>query len=299
MKRGDIKTGDIKVGNDKNGDIKNSSIKTGIRRFYVACKKYVAIAKINFANRLAYKVDMVSDIFFSIFIFSILHFLYRATAGITPSSAIEKLSLAQIMWVMFLATVFSGVRHKGVSKELNKEILSGQIAYQLNRPYSYAMFHFAQHVGTLLPTVIFSGIVSGIFLYFLVGLPPLYLGPCLLGTIMLFIGVVIIFLIQFCIGLCAFWIGNVDPLRWIYMQIMIIAGGGAVPLAFFPSFIKKILMMLPFSNAGYGAARIIVGCPRSDLWQYFGLQIFWLFMMLLITRFLFKRGIKNVVICGG
>jgi ABC-2 type transport system permease protein len=262
-------------------------------------KKYLAIVKINFANRMAYPVDIISEIIFLTFIFSILFFLHKATAGIAPTSPIEKISLAQTMWIIFFTTIFAGERGKGVSHALNDEILSGQIAYQLNRPYSYAIFHFAQHIGTKLPAIILGGLITSFYVYFLVGLPTMSLGSLFLGLTMICIGIVINFLIQFCIGLTAFWIGNVDPLRWIYLQVMIVAGGMSVPLALFPAAIKKIILLLPFSNVIYGAARIIVGCQNADLLFYVFMQLFWLGMMLLITRFIFKLGVKNVVICGG
>lgn len=269
------------------------------RKFYASLKKYFAIAKINFVNRLAYPVDIISEVVFLAFIFSILFFLHRSTAGITPMNPIEQLTLSQTMWIIFFANIFAGARIKGVSHVLNDEILSGQIAYQLNRPYSYAMFHFAQDLGSKLPSIIFGGAITGFFLHFIVGIPPVSMESLLIGIGMLLIGMVINFLILFCIGLCAFWVGYVDPIRWIYMQVMIIAGGAAVPLAFFPSALKKIILVLPFSNVVYGAARIIVGCQRSDLFFYLWLQLFWLVMMLFLARFLFKIGVKNVVISGG
>ncbi len=269
------------------------------KSIYASLRKYLAIVKINFANKMAYPVDIISEVLLLTFIFSILFFLHRATAAITPSTPIEKLSLAQVMWIIFFANVFAGERGKGVSHALNDEILSGQIAYQLNRPYSYAIFHFAQHLGSRLPSIIFGGSLTGAFLYFIVGLPKISASALLLGSTMLFVGIVISFLIQFCIGLCAFWIGPVDPLRWIYMQIMVVAGGAAVPVAFFPHAIKKIILLMPFSNVVYGAARIIVGCQQSDLLFYLRLQIFWLIMMLIIARLFFKFGVKNVVISGG
>lgn len=274
-------------------------MKTYIKTICTGFKKYVAIAKINFANKLVYPVDIVSEIIFLTFIFSILFFLYQATAKIAPTSPIEKLSLVQILWIAFFANVFAGERDKGVARALSDEIISGQIAYQLNRPYSYIMFHFAQHVGGRLPSIILGGAVTGLFLHAIVGIPNVSLCAFLLGAAMLCVGIVMSFLMQFCMGLCAFWIGNVDPLRWIYAQIMVVAGGAAIPLAFFPMAVRKVLLLLPFSNVAYGAARIIVGCPHNDLFFYLGLQLFWLVMMLIITKILFRVGVKNVVICGG
>ncbi|KKP35841.1 MAG: ABC transporter permease protein [candidate division TM6 bacterium GW2011_GWF2_32_72] len=274
-------------------------MKSWFKKVYASLKKYLAIVKISFSNKMAYTVDLISEILFLTFIFSILYFLYLATSKVAPSSPVEKLSLVQTMWIVFCVNVFVALRGRGVSYLLKDEILSGQIAYQLNRPYSYIIFHFAQDFGTRLPLILFGGPFMGLFVYFLVGIPQISVLFLLLGVLMLFIGAIIAFLIQFCIGLCAFWIGDVDPIRWIYLQIMVVAGGASVPLAFFPVFIRKIVLLLPFSNVAYGASRILVGCHHDDVLFYLGMQIFWLIMMLIITKILFRTGVKNVVICGG
>jgi ABC-2 type transport system permease protein len=100
----------------------------------------------------------------------------------------------------FCANVFANERGKGVSHLVNDEILSGQIAYQLNRPYSYILFHCAQYFGTKLPTLIIGGTISGVFVYSLVGAPMLSVGALLLGSIMIFIGMVMAFLMLFVWG---------------------------------------------------------------------------------------------------
>lgn len=274
-------------------------MKVGIKHFYAALQKYGAVAKINLANRLTYPIDIAMEVAFLIFVSSIVYFLHRTTVASASPDQLEYLSLTQIMWITFFANIFAAERGKGVSFILKEEILSGQIAYQLNRPYSYMLFHFAQNIGTRLPSMVFGGTAVGLFLYGVVGMPHFSLGILLLGMMMVCIGIVMGFLMQFCIGLCAFWIGDIDPLRWIYMQIIFITSGVAVPIALLPSAIKKFLLCLPFSNIIYGAARVIVGCQQSDLFFYLGLQLFWLIVMLVITRFFLKIGVKNVVVGGG
>lgn len=264
-----------------------------------ALKKYGAVAKISFLNRLAYPIDTLMEISFLAFIFAILFFLQRAATGITPSSPIEKLSLAQTMWTAFLSNIVAGERGKTIMHLLNDEVLSGQIAYQLNRPYSFMLFHLAQFLGGRLPSLIICAAATAPLLYALVGLPPLTLGTFMLGAAMLCTGTILGFFLQFCIGLSAFWIGNIAPIRWIYYQVVVVTSGMIVPLAFFPEALRSILQLLPFSNISYGAARVIVGCSRSDLLWYVGLQLFWIAMFMLISRAIFRAGVRNVVVSGG
>lgn len=274
-------------------------MKTNQKGLRATVKKYGAVAKISFLNRLAYPVDTVMEIVFLTFIFAILFFLQRAAASCTPSSPIETLSLAQTMWTAFLSNIVAGERGKTIMHLLNNEILSGQTAYQLNRPYSFMLFHLAQFVGGRLPSLIFCAVATAPLLYWLVGLPPLTLGTFLLGAVMLCVGVLLSFFLQFCVGLSTFWVGNSAPLRWIYYQIVVVSSGMTVPLAFFPATLRTTLQLLPFSNISYGAARVIVGCSQTDLFWYVGLQLFWVVMIAFTSRAIFKAGVRNVVISGG
>lgn len=270
-----------------------------MKSIYLSLNKYWAVTKITFANRMTYRVDLFSEILFMTFMFSILFFLHRATASVTPTSSVEALSLVQTMWIIFLTILVAGDRGRDVLKIVNEDILSGQIAYQLNRPYSYTIFHFAQNIGTKLPTILFGGLLTSLYIYYLVGLPDISILTLLLGLLMACIGMVIGFLMRFGIGLGTFWIGNVAPIGWIYIQVMIVAGGLNIPPALFPGAIRKIILALPFPHVMYGAARVMVGCPQAEILFYVGMQLFWLVMLLLITRLLFKRGVQHVTICGG
>ena len=270
-----------------------------MKKLLSALKKYGAIVKITFMNRLVYTVDILSEIFFLFIMFSILYALHRATALVKSTSVIEVLSLNQTMWILFLTTMMLDERRFSIIKILKEEILSGQIAYQLNKPFSYPLFHFAQSFGARIPTMLFCGLISGIYIFMLVGLPPLSGLSLFIGLFMICIGTIISFLLSFCIGICAFWIGETDPLRWLYLQTMVIAGGLVVPPSMLPTTIKNIILALPFSHITYGAARVMLGCSTPDIIFYLGMQLFWLIMLLVITHFIFNRGVKNVTICGG
>lgn len=255
--------------------------------------------RITSATRLTYRVDQISEIVFVLVILTVLYFFHRTALASATSAQSEGLTLAQVMWIVFFVNVFASERKKGVSQLLNEEIFSGQIAYQLNRPYSYILFHLAQFLGDKIPSVLGTGTLCGFALYYFVGIPSISSASVLIGISMLLIGLVINFFMQFCIGLCAFWIGNVDPIRWIYKQLVSLAGGAVIPIAFFPQLIKKFMLYLPFSHMAYGASRIIVDFEHCDVFFYLCMELVWLLIIIVGARALFKRGIKNVVVGGG
>lgn len=261
-------------------------------------RKYYAIGRISLQTTLAYPVNQLSEFGYYSLLFCLLFFFQQATLQQAQQNQTEGLSLAQIMWIIFFVNIFEQ-RSKGVSYVLNQEIQSGQLAYRLNRPCSYMLFYYAEYLGERIASLIFSGITSGLMIYYLVGAPPTSIATLILGILMLFIGATISFFLQFCIGLCAFWIEGVDPLRWIYWQAQSVLGGAVIPLALFPQTIKKMVAFLPFANTFYGAAHLIVNFNLQNFQYYITLQLFWLFAVIVLARTLFKKGVKNVVISGG
>lgn len=270
----------------------------GRNKFFAAIRKYYAIARISAQAKLACPADQVSEIFFFLLLFAVLFLFQRATSIAANPGQTEGLTLVQFMWILFFVNIF-GQRKKGVSYTLGQEIQSGQIAYRLNRPCSYILFHYAEFIGDRLASLLFTGTTAGIVTYWLVGAPPISWLSLILGAIMLFFGATISFFIQLCIGLCAFWIEHVEPIRWIYWQAQSVAGGAVIPIALFPQGVKKIVMLLPFANTFYGAARVMVSFDSVDLYAYLVPQLFWLIATIILAQILFKRGIKNVVIGGG
>lgn len=266
--------------------------------FLASWRKYYAIARISMQAKLAHPADQFSEIIFFLLFFSVLFFFQQATSQVATPTQSEGLTFVQCMWILFFVNIF-GQRKKGISHTLSLEIQSGQIAYRLNRPCSYILFHYAEYIGDRIASLLFTGLAAALATYFCVGTPPLSLLSLTLGMIMLFAGATISFFIQLCIGLLAFWIEHVEPLRWIYWQAQSVAGGAVIPLALFPQSVKKIVLLLPFANTFYGGARIIVSFNVPDLIFYGTLQLFWLCATIIFAHILFRKGMKHVVIGGG
>lgn len=264
----------------------------------MSIRKYYAIARISAQAKLACPADQISEIVFFLLLLAVLFLFQQTTFKQALPSQTEGLTLVQITWIIFFVNIFVQ-RKKGVSYTLGQEIQSGQIAYRLNRPCSYILFHYAEYIGDRIASLLFTGTTAGIVTYWLVGPPPVSLLSLILGIIMLFMGATITFYIQLCIGLCAFWIEHVEPLRWIYWQAQSVAGGAIIPLALFPQAVKKIVLLLPFANTFYGAAHLIVRFNVTDLRFYLSLQLFWLCATIILAKILFQKGIKNVVVGGG
>lgn len=161
------------------------------------------------------------------------------------------------------------------------------------------IFHYFGFMGRNMTKVLFNLVVGIVVAWILVG--PILVTPIgvALGFFLLMLGYTLDFLIYFVIGILAFWIEDISAFNWIYAKMQMVFGGVVLPITLFPDALQKITLYLPFSQLYYGASRLIVDFQFSLLVQFFLTQIAWIFVLFLLTYFLFKKAMKYVSINGG
>lgn len=259
--------------------------------------KYYAILKVNLHNSSLYKSEFIIMTLRNIFVLVIFVQLYTATFASTPIKKFDNLGLMQVLWLLTIIRMFA--QDWTTITLMNNEIRSGEIAYTINRPYSYILFHYASFWGRNLPKIfvdVTSNLIAG---YFLIG--PLYIPVkiIILCLFMIIIGLTIEFLIQIIIGVLSFWLEDVTALKWVFGKTVTILGGGIIPIAMYPQKLKAILEFLPFINIYYNPARLAVDFNYQLFIKCLVLQLFWLLIISILALALFKKGIKNVSISGG
>ncbi|MNN70994.1 hypothetical protein D3C81_1868910 [compost metagenome] len=73
------------------------------------------------------------------------------------------------------------------------------------------------------------------------------------------LGFLMTFLVNYCIGLTAFWLTNADGVRGMFHLLRNISAGVLVPLTFFSQPIQQVLLYLPFQYMQYVPARVFIG----------------------------------------
>ncbi len=109
--------------------------------------------------------------------------------------------------------------------------------------------------------------------------------------------------IDFCvaalIGLSAFVSEDVSAFEWIYQKALFILGGMLIPLDFFPAWLRAISQATPFAFTVYGPARLFIQPSLERFgWLLVG-QVAWLVSLVLVTGWIFKRGVSWLTINGG
>ncbi len=176
-------------------------------------------------------------------------------------------------------------------------IRTGKFLTFLLRPVSHRYFALSQKVGHRILGIGLEGVpVYLLFLLiFKIKLIPMYPIWSMISILLSFL---IMFLINYCIGMTAFWFVKADGIRRMFLLIRDISAGVFIPLVFFPQVIQKILIFLPFQYVVYVPIRVFLGSYEAagqsmGIPEIVGMQALVCLAMWLFSEVLWRLGIKK------
>jgi ABC-2 type transport system permease protein len=262
-------------------------------------QKYLEIAKINAVNTLHHSTNLIGRGLILLIRIWIFTQLYRVTYEVQHTTIINGLTLPMIIWNLVFVQGFQIASRPAVSRMIDEEVKTGTLAYSINRPYSYNLFHYFAFMGRVIPSLLVNIGMGIVIAMLMVG--PIQVEPMSIvaGSILLFFGYALDFLMSLAIGLAAFWMEDTSAFMWIYHKGFMVFGGAILPIALFPDKVQAIAVRLPFAQLYYSAARILVYYDASLFIQYLTLQLTWIAVMGSIVFFMFQKGVRYVSLNGG
>ena len=226
--------------------------------------------------------------------------MYLQAWVIDGTTVIGGFTLGQLVSYLFVTIVFQRILPRfDISVEVEKDIDEGALIGYLTKPIDYTGFRFFREVPR---AVLFFSF--GILTYF-VGILLLNLVTPSILNILLFIPFFILayavsFFLFYTTALLTFWIGRHWWLRNFMVLFMIIAGGGLVPLTFFPPAIQFVLALMPFQYCYYIPATILQGYYAvTQLVEISLIGLFWLIVLYVLAKLVWHRGRRQYEGAGG
>lgn len=184
-----------------------------------------------------------------------------------------------------------------VEREIQMDFRSGKLAYLLPRPMSYLGFVFAEGLGVFCVNLFVLGVVTFGVTYWLVGAMPVALmfWPVIVGLSLMAGCLGIVF--QMMMGLCAFWMHEVEPLAWIWEKSLFALGGLILPLTIYPPVLMWIARFTPFPYILGGRSSLVLEMGHLG-WVLMGLCI-WLVVGVIGVCALYRKALKIVNVEGG
>src|SRR5579859_643333 len=227
------------------------------QRWRLAIGKYIAVLRVSIASNLAYIMEVVFRALLLIVLVFVLSQLWRTTFALHSSKILSGFSISDMVWYLVAAEAIA-MSLPALTRRIDQEVRSGQLAYLLGRPCNYVLYHFSQYLGERLVRLAMNAVVGSILALLIVGPPHFTWMGLAAWPLAAFLALCIDFVAYATIGLFAFWTENTESFSLIFSRLTLVLGGVLAPLEIFPQPLRSIAQALPFSAILYGPSRTLV-----------------------------------------
>lgn len=262
-------------------------------------KKYLFIFKSELMSNLQYIFNILVGFigyFIMLFIFlNLWKYIYS-----DPNELINGYSMNQMIWYVIITEIlWMSLGGKKLCRQICNDVRGGNIAYNINKPYSYIGYCIANHLGTITIKA-FLYIVLGITVgfIFLGSFPNLNILSIMAVLITGILATVISILLIICIGLFSFFIEDAIPFYWLYSKFILILGT-IFPIEYFPTTIQPILSYSPIYVVSYGPAKLFADFSWHNFSSIIIAQIIYVIIGYILCSLLYKKGVKKLNVNGG
>ncbi|MBT9138740.1 MAG: hypothetical protein DDT31_01315 [Syntrophomonadaceae bacterium] len=204
------------------------------------------------------------------------------------------------MLAMAFELVFYPPRY-GPQRYMAQQVRTGAIDTDLLKPMNFQVYMLGRNLGEVLfrfTTLVLVSCVVGVF-FLDMRLPASPLNG-LLFILSLGLGYLVLFSLNFLMGLLSMVTINITYLMWAYSAVVRFFAGQLIPLWFFPDGLRIVAEWLPFRSVYSIPLAIYIGrsSPEQiiqDLW----FQIFWAVVLVSVGHLLWSRVQTRLVGQGG
>ncbi len=194
----------------------------------------------------------------------------------------------------------------GLTTGIARSVREGEVKKYLIQPVDMIGYLLLQRVAHKLVyyVIAFLPFAFWFFLFrncFTNGFPPWHtFGLYLISLVLSFL---LGYFMEACMGLVAFWYLEVASLAFVYMLLSFFLSGHMFPLDWLPSepFNFQILVdILPFQYLAYFSAALFLGKIEGvDVYRGLAVEFAWVVFLIVLSRYLWHRGVKRYSGFGG
>lgn len=262
-------------------------------------RKYIHIYKSELISTLQYMLNILFrlvNFILLIFIFmNLWNYIYD-----NSSELINGYSKNQMIWYVIITEIIWGATDgRRYCRKIADDVRSGNIAYIINKPYSYIGYAISSHLGeTTIKTLIAIIVGFSMGMVFLKEFPVLSISAIIIVFLSGILAVLINSLIVTFIGLISFIIEDSNPIFWLYSK-MILVLGVLFPIEYFPGILAQIMRYSPIYVTCYGPAKLFVGFSYQSAIEIIISQVIYLGIAWTMCYVLYKKGVRKLNVTGG
>ena len=262
-------------------------------------KKYLFIFKSEIMSNITYIANILTGFigyFIMIYIFmNLWKYIYS-----DPSEVINGYSMSQMIWYVIVAEILWSVTGgRKLCARISNDVKSGNIAYNINKPYSYIGYILSSHLGLCAIRAIIYLVLGMVVGYIFLGsFPHLNVISVISVLITMLLSIIISVFLITSIGLISFFIEDSKPFYWLYSKFILVIGT-IFPIEFFPLWARGIITYSPIYAISYGPAKLFVNFSYTNLIYVITSQLFYIIISYMLCKLIYKKGVKNINVNGG
>lgn len=257
--------------------------------------RYWTVFKISFAQEFAYKLNFVMWRVRNVLQVLVAYFLWT-TIFSDPGRVVFGYDRARILTYIFGLIIIRAIVLSSRSIDIAGEVSQGLLTNYLLKPISYIKYWFVRDLSSKALNLIFS-VFEVAILFFLLH-PQFFLQTNIifffLSVISLTIAVVLFYLLMFISNMLPLWLPE-QPWSMTFLLLIFsdFLGGGIFPIDILPTYIAKILYLLPFPYLLFVPLQIYLG--KFDIatsLNSVAIGFAWIVLLTFITKVIWNAGLK-------
>lgn len=262
-------------------------------------KAYRSLASRSMQNALAYRTTYLISFASNLIGFLSLFTLWRAIYD--GREQLAGMSWDQMKAYLLITFMANSLLSWYSETAISNKVLDGSVAVDLLKPLDFQKARLAETVGT---SIVESGIaivILSVLMLTMTNIPvPHSITTWILFLLSLFGSLAVKFCIVYMAGLLCFWSTGSFGIVWSRIAITNLLSGAMVPLSFFPDWLEKLALYLPFQSIVHTPASIFM--ERMDVWeaaQWIALQWVWAIALWIAGMGMWRWAVRKVTIHGG
>lgn len=238
-------------------------------------------------NIIAYRVAEIFTLFATVAIWMAIY---------QSGDYVGSYTLPEMITYLVVGSFISVLTRSYAADKVAKTIRRGELSLYLTRPMSFLLFNLADRLGTMSFTTLLSAASMLIPVMVFIGyltLPPIVVNLLIIVP-MLVLAFLIEWMVNFLMGLVAFWTVDVGGIFYSINRVREFFAGGFFPLDLLPLWFVKLSFLLPFAYSFFAPTQLYLGklSWQQGLWGLL-VEAVWIGILYGIIRVVWRRGLKK------
>lgn len=266
-------------------------------------RKYTKIMRVALSERMVYRADFMISTFLRFLPMLTTILLWQAVYANALTAQIAGFDLAQMISYLLLVHIsrmFSSM--PGLAGGIARDIRDGNLKKYLLQPIDMISYLVTYRIAHKAAYIMMSSIPYAILFWlcsdYLPGWPePLVFAGYVASLLLSFL---IGFFFETMIGMIGFWFLEVTSFLYVVGTLTFFFSGQMFPFELLPDFWAGLLQSMPFKYLAYFPAMIFLGkVPPEALGRELLIQVFWAVVFIVLSRWLYRLGLRRYSAYGG